>query len=121
MKFKIDENLPQEVCQSLISSGHDAMTVWAEGLTGASDSQLANVCRAEERILVTLDLDFVELARTSTAMTNGVVVFRLAMQDKKRILRATDRLLALLADDTPTHQIWIIEETVARFRAITSV
>jgi predicted nuclease of predicted toxin-antitoxin system len=40
MRFKIDENLPIEIAEILINSGHDAKTVNAERLQGAKDPVL---------------------------------------------------------------------------------
>ena len=58
MRFKVDENLPVEIAQSLRESGHDAQTVPDEGLGGAEDETISARCLAEDRALVTLDLDF---------------------------------------------------------------
>ncbi len=57
MQFKINENLPDEVAVLLVSAGHDAETVHAEGLRGAVDPVLSQHCAAEGRAIVTLDLD----------------------------------------------------------------
>jgi predicted nuclease of predicted toxin-antitoxin system len=38
MRFKVDENLPVEVAALLTDRGHDAATVRAQGLAGASDA-----------------------------------------------------------------------------------
>lgn len=37
MKFKIDENVPVELVQTLSASGHDAKTVLEQALKGAND------------------------------------------------------------------------------------
>ena len=57
MKFKIDENLPVEVADALRQAGHDALTVHDQQLTGRPDLDVAAVCRAEGRVLVSLDTD----------------------------------------------------------------
>ena len=63
MRFLVDENLPSEVADQLRNAGHDAATVGARQLTGAVDSTLAALCQAEERGLLTLDLDFANTLR----------------------------------------------------------
>lgn len=65
MKFKIDENLPVEAVLLLPESGHDALSVHDQGLRGASDARLRDICKAEERVPITLDLDFFRLANLS--------------------------------------------------------
>jgi predicted nuclease of predicted toxin-antitoxin system len=61
MRFKIDENLHDDVADLLIKAGHDAKTVHDEGLRGCDDTLLAQHCIAEARVIVTLDLDFADI------------------------------------------------------------
>jgi predicted nuclease of predicted toxin-antitoxin system len=58
LKFKIDENLPSEFAAILTEAGFQAATVGEQALSGAADAALLDRCRAESRVLVTLDLDF---------------------------------------------------------------
>lgn len=58
MKFKIDENLPVEVASIFREHGFEADTVVDQVLSGADDEAIANRVRTQNRILVTLDLDF---------------------------------------------------------------
>ena len=58
MKFKADENLPTEYTSILRGAGFEADTISDEKLSGASDSVLSERCRTEDRVLMTLDLDF---------------------------------------------------------------
>jgi hypothetical protein len=57
MQFKMDENLHAETADLFRQHGHDAVTVFDEGLQGHADVDIADVCRREQRALVTLDLD----------------------------------------------------------------
>jgi predicted nuclease of predicted toxin-antitoxin system len=61
LKFKIDENLPLEIVDSLRRAGYDAFTVEDQGLKGATDFNIAAVCKKEGRIIVTLDTDFTDI------------------------------------------------------------
>jgi predicted nuclease of predicted toxin-antitoxin system len=61
VKFKFDENLPAELGAVLRVAGHDAHSVPEENLRGAADTSIASVCREEQRILITLDLDFAHI------------------------------------------------------------
>ena len=53
MRVKLDENLPVQLKHLFTESGHDNVTILDEGMGGATDSDLALVCLAEERVLVT--------------------------------------------------------------------
>ena len=80
MLFKVDENLPAEVVTLLKDAGHDAKSVLDQSLGGATDVRVADLCRAESRIIVTLDLDFADIRTYPPAQSPGFVVFRLARQ-----------------------------------------
>ena len=59
MRIKLDENLgARRAVELLRSADHDVATVPDQRLQAASDVGLAEVCRAEDRCLVTLDLGF---------------------------------------------------------------
>lgn len=58
MQFKIDENLTIEIAELLINAGHNAKTVNEQQLQGVRDPVLIDVCKRENRVLVTLDTDF---------------------------------------------------------------
>jgi predicted nuclease of predicted toxin-antitoxin system len=58
VKLKLDENVELRVVTFLRLAGHDVETVPNQGLTSALDVELINVCRQEERCLVTADRGF---------------------------------------------------------------
>ena len=59
MKFLIDAHLPPSLCRALAAEGHDAMHTSAlpDG-NATKDEVVRSVAIAEERVLVTKDLDF---------------------------------------------------------------
>ena len=61
MKFKIDENLPIDLAVLFKEAGHDALTIHDENLGGCNDPDISGICQKEERVLITLDLDFSDI------------------------------------------------------------
>ncbi|MCX7002794.1 MAG: DUF5615 family PIN-like protein [bacterium] len=74
MRFKIDENLPLEACRLLTHAGHDAVSVLDQQLVGCPDRELAAVCQAESRVLITLDTDFSNILIYPPGNTPGMIV-----------------------------------------------
>jgi hypothetical protein len=60
-RFKLDENLPRDAAVLLQQAGHDVHTVLAEQLGGHPDQRVFDASQAEERVLITFDLDFSDL------------------------------------------------------------
>ena len=55
MKFKCDENLPQEATELLRQAGYDAFSIHDQGMVGALDTTIAAVCQSENRNIIILD------------------------------------------------------------------
>jgi len=116
MKFKIDENLPHEFSGVLRDAGHDAMTVLEEKMAGISDQDLIALCQDEDRILMSLDMDFTDIRLYPPVNCPGVLVFRLQSHDKRRLLVSLDRILSVLALEPISHRLWIVGEDGIRIR-----
>ncbi|MFN8474650.1 MAG: DUF5615 family PIN-like protein [Anaerolineae bacterium] len=116
MKFKIDENLPVEVADLLVSVGHEAPTVREQGLSGKDDRRVADVCMEESRILVTLDLDFANIHAYPPQDYPGIIVLRVRQQDKAHVLAVLQRALPVLGREPLEHRLWIIDEVEVRIR-----
>ena len=116
MKFKIDENLPAETSVLLRSFGHDAMTVYDQHLVGEPDDRILEVCTLEERVLITLDLDFADI-RTYPPQDNfGLIVLRLHRQDKHYVLSMIQKIVSLFDQEEIKHRLWIVDEDKVRIR-----
>lgn len=116
MKVKVDENLPHEVADLFRHAGHDAATVDEEGLGGKSDTVVASFVKREERLLVTLDLDFSDIRAYPPEQYSGLVVLRLNSQDKLHVLSVIERLIPVLSREEPKGHLWIVEEDRVRIR-----
>jgi hypothetical protein len=79
MRFLANENFPGVSVNSLEGAGHDV--VWVRtAAPGATDPDVLAWAAREERILLTFDKDFGELARASPLpRTCGVVLLRMPM------------------------------------------
>jgi predicted nuclease of predicted toxin-antitoxin system len=116
MKFKIDENLPVELVEVLAIEGHDAATVIAQGLQGRDDKTIVYRCLEEERILVTLDLDFADIRAYPPQDFHGFIVFRGSRQDRDHLISLLRQVLPLMRREPLERHLWIVEDTRVRIR-----
>ncbi len=114
MKFKIDENLPVEVAEILRSTGYDALTVRDQSLKGEADTRIMAVCQRENRILVTIDIDFADIRSYPPDLHPGIMVMRLSRQSKRQVIKTFQKILPYLQCETKEHRIWIVEESRIR-------
>jgi predicted nuclease of predicted toxin-antitoxin system len=116
MLFKVDENLHPDVAEALRQYGHDAMTVFEQGMRGHADDEIANVCREESRTLVTLDLDFADIRQYPPQDYPGIIVFRMSGQDRAAMLHYVNQFVSLLATTPLAGHLWIVDENRIRCR-----
>ena len=69
------------------------MKAMNEDLRGAPDPSIARVCQDEQRILITLDLDFAHIRNYPPQDYPGIIVLRLARQDRDTVLAIMPRIL----------------------------
>lgn len=67
MRFKVEENLPIDVADLLGSAGHDALTVFDQGLIGEDDSSILGICKKEQRNINNAGFRFQRRALISAA------------------------------------------------------
>jgi predicted nuclease of predicted toxin-antitoxin system len=77
LRLLADENFPAEAVAHLRKRGHDVAWVRSDD-PGAADRVVLERARREERLLLTFDKDFGELAfRFGLPATSGIVLFRI--------------------------------------------
>ena len=116
MRFLANENIPGPVVSRLRELGHDV--VWAkEDLRGADDHVVLSRAQVDQRVTVTCDTDFGELAfRSRLPATCGVVLFRIEWTDP-----VTDNAFvvsALTSHDDWTGLFAVVERDRVRLRRL---
>jgi predicted nuclease of predicted toxin-antitoxin system len=115
LRLKLDENLGHRIAELFRDAGHDVSTVHEQGLMGASDDALYEVCVHERRTLVTLDLDFSNPFRFDPATGAGVIVLRVGHTPRGReIEEAAHTSVAALAMSTVEGRLWVVRGSAVR-------
>ena len=116
MRAKLDENMPVEAAELLRGANWNCDTVRDEGLAGADDSSVGAACRADGRVLFTLNLDFSDIRAYPPNDYVGIVVLRPAEPSRRVVLQMLVRVLPVLATRWADHQLWIVEPDRVRVR-----
>ena len=109
MRIKLDENLDARLAMLLSKAGHDTTTVQEQGLRGIEDKAIYEVCKVEDYILVSLDLDFSNILRFPPEGTPGLVVLRGPNQLFPTMRILVETLIDALARESPAGRLWIVE------------
>jgi len=75
-KLKLDENLSVHLKSTLSRMGCNVRTAGEEDLLGRDDVEIAAAARREERVLLTLGLEFGDLRKHPPGSHPGIVLFR---------------------------------------------
>ena len=110
MKLKLDENLGVLGQAVLRAEKHDVSTVLEQNLQAAHDQQIADACRRELRVLITLDLDFANPLRFRPHETPGIAVLRIpGKASHKMILELVQTLAIALRNMDIDGKLWVVE------------
>lgn len=80
MRLLANENFPLDAVVALRKQGHDVLWIRTDA-PGSTDRQVLERARNENRILITFDKDFGELAFHSfLPATSGIILFRFSVR-----------------------------------------
>jgi hypothetical protein len=76
---------------------------------GQPDAYIAGICQAEQRALITLDLDLADLRRYPPADHAGIIVLCPATQSIPAVLALIQCLVLLLDQEPVAGALWIVD------------
>lgn len=116
MRFLLDMGVDVRVAAWLREQRHDAVHLRDEGLQRLPNGEIFTKAISEQRVILTFDLDFGEIAALTRGRKASVVVFRLHNTRPQHVL---DRLASVLADCSSILEagaVVVVEETRHRVR-----
>ena len=105
------------MAELLREHGHDALTIIDQEMVGELDHKVASVCKAEQRALITLDLDFSDIRTYPPGQYPGLLILRPRHQSKADVIALLLKLIPQL--DGPEQldgNLWIVQENGIRIR-----
>lgn len=98
MRILANENFPGEAVRALQLEGHDVSWIRMDS-PGSSDRYVLSRAQAENRVIITFDKDFGELAfRFGLPATCGIILFRIAPASPAQVTRVAVAALAQRID-----------------------
>jgi predicted nuclease of predicted toxin-antitoxin system len=116
MRILADMGVDIRVVQWLRQHGHDAKHLRDEGLHRMPNGEIFSKAISENRVIITFDLDFGEIAALSRGQKASVILFRL---HNTRTPHLINRLATVLAESTDALEkgaVVVVEESRHRVR-----
>ena len=116
MRLLVDENVGGGVVRLLQEAGHDVVAV-KDIMGGAPDADVLGHAQHEQRVLITFDKDFGELAvRLGRSAAAGVILLRLPMANPAVV---AIRICAVVGSrDDWTNHYAVVDERKIRLRPL---
>ncbi len=116
MRFLVDACVDIRVAEWLRGQGHDSVHLSEQGLQRLADDEIFRKAIAEDRCVLTFDLDFGEIAALTGGTKGSVVLFRLGDSGYRRVIERLAAVLAESAGAIAKGAVISVEETRHRVR-----
>lgn len=116
MRFLVDACVDVSVSRWLQNQGHDSTHLRDQGLQRLPNGEIFNKASAEQRVIVTIDLDFSEILSFSHGMLVSTITFRVRNTRGEFLIRRLEAVLADILGFLERGAIVIIEESRYRVR-----
>ena len=117
MKFLMDENMPREASDLLRDLGYDVESIKGMNLRGTKNSDIYRLTKDENRILLTLDLDFANILNYPTKGHPGIIILRVKIQNPPSIVAALRRFMRQVTPNQLRRNLVIVDEFRYRIRS----
>lgn len=118
MRFLCDMGVSQRVVEWLRAGAHDAVHLRDQGLHRMANGSIFHKAFAEQRIVMTFDLDFGEIVSASAGQLVSVILFRLHNTRTDHVIDRLATVLSQSAADLEAGCIVVVEEGRHRVRKL---
>ena len=118
MKFLADMGISPRTIAKLRKEGYDAVHLVEEGLEKLEDRDILLKAEIEDRIVLTVDLDFGYLLAVSNARLPSVILFRLGNESREVIEEYLDDVLSQCSNELEKGAIISVKDDGFRVRLL---
>ncbi len=110
--------LSPKTAKFLLSLGYDAIHLFEVSQITATDSEIIEMGKKQNRIILTMDLDFGTILAHTGASIPGVIIFRIRYATVDRVNFYLKKLLGTFTEGKIKNSVIVIEETRIRHRPL---
>ncbi|WP_019509550.1 DUF5615 family PIN-like protein [Pleurocapsa sp. PCC 7319] len=118
MKFLADMGISLRTVEWLRQLGHDVVHLRDRGLQKLPDAQILALALVEQRIILTIDLDFAQLLAISKQALPSVILFRLGNENYDEINQRLIEILNNCQQDLETGAIVSVNNETFRVKKL---
>jgi predicted nuclease of predicted toxin-antitoxin system len=118
MRFLADMGVSMRVVEWLRGAGHDVVHLRDEGLQRLPNGDIFQKAHAEQRIVLTFDLDFGEILAESAGQIVSVILFRLHNTRTEHVIDRLEAVLQNSSAELSAGAIVVVEEGRHRVRKL---
>jgi len=118
MRFLADAGISPRTVEFLRRNGHDAVHVRELAMQRAADRLLVERARADERVVLTFDLDFGAILALGVLDHPSVVIFRLTDERASSVNRRLEAVLTEQAQALASGALILVEDGRYRIRRL---
>ena len=115
MKFLLDMPVSPSLLNVLEANGHEGVHAHQIGKDQAPDTELLDLARREDRIVITADLDFPRILALSLAEGPGVILFRGGNYSDTEMCDLLERVLIEISSEILESSICVVDRNRIRF------
>jgi len=118
MRFLLDANHSKRTCQYLRLLGHDAVHCTERLPPSADDTQVLQLARAEQRVIITSDRDFGRLVALSEESGPSIITFNMSTYRPEIVNARLGAALPQIESDLAHGALVMVTDTRVRVRRL---
>ena len=118
MKFLLNVNIPPSLCELLDGQGHTSRHISLMGRATAKDTEIIEIAKENEEVIITHDLDYGSLLAFSNESKPSVIIFRVHQLSKEICFNLIQANWENIEEVLDNGAIVIIEQENLRIRTL---
>lgn len=102
----------------LVKQGFDSIHLYHLNKSKATDTEIIELAKSENRIIITMDIDFPTILSHSHDKIPGVILIRMSYAAVERINQRLMDLFNVVPEEDIKHSVVVLQDTTIRIRKL---